>query len=229
MITLNVGGKFFITSVSTLTADQDSLFSKMFNANYDENVPYFIDRDPELFHIILNSLRRYDVSLEIARLDEAQLLKLQNDVAYYRVQLKDTRLRAQEARQPPRQYPQKIILNVGGKTFPTSISTLTVDDDSLFAGMFDNGYSEPDNNGHYYIDRDPQLFHIILNFLRGYDVRPTIETLSEAELYLLQSDVDYYYVKSMFHLFPCLLRKQVTRFDKINCLDRGAESVSMLS
>jgi hypothetical protein len=76
MITLNISGKLFITSVSTLTVNQDSLFSNMFDANYDENVPYFIDYDPELFYIILNSLHRYNVSLEITRLDEAQLLKL---------------------------------------------------------------------------------------------------------------------------------------------------------
>ncbi len=108
-------------------------------------------------------------------------------------------------------YPHKIILNIGEKTFSTSISTLIVDEDSLFAGMFDNGYSEPDSNGHYYIDRDLQLFHVILNFLRGYDVVNTIKALNKAKLSLFQSDVDYYYLKSMFPLFPYLVQKQVTQ------------------
>lgn len=62
-------------------------------------------------------------------------------------------------------------LNVGGKLFTTTISTLTrTDSNSMLARMFTHGdvewQSSVDETGAYLIDRSPHYFEPILNYLR---------------------------------------------------------------
>jgi hypothetical protein len=60
-----------------------------------------------------------------------------------------------------------VSLNVGGRTFSTTRSTLTKDKDSMLAKMFgDNWQSTTDAAGSYLIDRTPEYFAPILNYLR---------------------------------------------------------------
>ncbi|KAK3590200.1 hypothetical protein CHS0354_041258 [Potamilus streckersoni] len=72
-ITLNVGGKIFSTTRSTLTQqDGDSMLSRMFsgghdctwNSMVDENGAYLIDRSPLYFEPILNYLRHGNLILD---------------------------------------------------------------------------------------------------------------------------------------------------------------------
>lgn len=70
-----------------------------------------------------------------------------------------------------------ITLNIGGKCFTTSRSTLVMKEPlSMLARMFsdDNEYSMSpsvrDSNGAYLIDRSPAYFEPILNYLRHGDV-----------------------------------------------------------
>jgi len=60
-VTLNVGGRLFATTRSTLTKDKDSMLAKMFGEHWssttDANGSYLIDRTPEYFAPILNYLR----------------------------------------------------------------------------------------------------------------------------------------------------------------------------
>lgn len=62
-VKLNVGGTYFRTTISTLTACPDSMFSAMFSGRHelakDEDGCVFIDRDPAHFRLILNWLRDY--------------------------------------------------------------------------------------------------------------------------------------------------------------------------
>ena len=66
-IKLNVGGKPFQTTLTTLTSCPDSLLAKMFDPEsslepaYSEDGVYFIDADPKYFSIILNWLRYREV------------------------------------------------------------------------------------------------------------------------------------------------------------------------
>jgi hypothetical protein len=60
------------------------------------------------------------------------------------------------------------------------------------------GYQEPDENGEYLIDRNPSQFQIILDFLRGYEIRERLGELNTAQRSILRNDVDYYNIKSMF-------------------------------
>nr|ACO15314.1 BTB/POZ domain-containing protein KCTD3 [Caligus clemensi] len=60
-----------------------------------------------------------------------------------------------------------IDLNVGGSLFSTSRSTLTSIPDTFFSALLsDRIASARDKNGAIFIDRDPDLFKIILNYLR---------------------------------------------------------------
>jgi len=61
---LNVGGRSFLTTRSTLTSCPDSALARMFDPNsglrpaYSRNGVYFLDVDPDCFSVILNWLRR---------------------------------------------------------------------------------------------------------------------------------------------------------------------------
>ena len=61
MVTLNVGGVTYVTSVPTLLRSESSFFSKLFSGQYSQPVPHsgtiFIDRDGELFKYVLSFLR----------------------------------------------------------------------------------------------------------------------------------------------------------------------------
>ena len=64
-----------------------------------------------------------------------------------------------------------VTLNVGGQIFQTTIHTLTKYPDSMLATMFchsKNGLSPmpKTQEGHYFLDADPDFFKVILNWLR---------------------------------------------------------------
>ncbi|GAM27885.1 hypothetical protein SAMD00019534_110610 [Acytostelium subglobosum LB1] len=62
---------------------------------------------------------------------------------------------------------KKIKLDVGGKIFATTVSTLTKHPDSMLAAMFSSRFELPtDDDGRIFIDRDGKLFGHILAYLR---------------------------------------------------------------
>jgi len=75
VIPLNVGGYSFVTTLSTLTKDKDSMLAAMFSGRHeldtDSEGRYFIDRDGTYFKYILNYLRdrkqlpSADIALEV--------------------------------------------------------------------------------------------------------------------------------------------------------------------
>jgi len=83
-------------------------------------------------------------------------------------------------------------LDVGGKIFSTSISTLTSQPNSMLGAMFSGRYNlEPDSDGTIFIDRNPTYFGYILDWLRT-DKVPHLESfaakvnvLEEAKYYAL--------------------------------------------
>ncbi|CAL5229386.1 g12700 [Coccomyxa viridis] len=93
-----------------------------------------------------------------------------------------------------------LTLNVGGKKFTSSRSTVCKDPYSMLARMFNADWhmkNRKDDKGRIFIDRDPQHFGLILNFLRdGTCVLPTDvdarrQILQEAEFYQLESLRDF--------------------------------------
>ena len=68
-----------------------------------------------------------------------------------------------------------VILNVGGRVFTTTRETLASEQDSLLAEMLDGRSltAVRDQNGAYFIDRDPDTFSVVLEFLRTGQVFKT--------------------------------------------------------
>ncbi|XP_022921061.1 BTB/POZ domain-containing protein KCTD3 [Onthophagus taurus] len=79
---LNVGGKRFSTSRQTLTCVQDTFFTALLNGRIsslrDEKGSIFIDRDPEIFAVILNYLRTREINLK-----NVDIKSLRHEAEYY--------------------------------------------------------------------------------------------------------------------------------------------------
>ena len=58
-------------------------------------------------------------------------------------------------------------LNVGGRLFTTYKATLLQYPDSMLAAMLDGSYTACQVSGSVFIDRDPELFDYVLDFLRS--------------------------------------------------------------
>jgi len=90
-----------------------------------------------------------------------------------------------------------IDINVGGKHFTTSRSTLCSIKGSLLEAMFSGRWDiQKDKKGRYFIDRDPTYFEKILNYLReqrDFDIE-------DGELSALKAEVNYYGLYDVF--FP---------------------------
>ncbi|KAI4468290.1 seta binding protein 1 [Holotrichia oblita] len=79
---LNVGGKRFSTSRQTLTCVPDTFFTSLLNGRIstlrDEKGAIFIDRDPDVFSIILNYLRTREINLK-----DVNIKSLRHEAEYY--------------------------------------------------------------------------------------------------------------------------------------------------
>ncbi|XP_048582775.1 BTB/POZ domain-containing protein KCTD14-like [Nematostella vectensis] len=85
VVTLNVGGHFFTTRLSTLKKDQDSMlasmFSGRFNLDVDSEGRFFIDRDGTYFGFLLNYLR------DPSQLPPASVaMQVYREAQYYRIE-----------------------------------------------------------------------------------------------------------------------------------------------
>eukprot|EP01006_Ploeotia_vitrea_P022771 TRINITY_DN55192_c0_g1_i1.p2 TRINITY_DN55192_c0_g1~~TRINITY_DN55192_c0_g1_i1.p2 ORF type:complete len:147 (-),score=21.20 TRINITY_DN55192_c0_g1_i1:296-736(-) len=90
---------------------------------------------------------------------------------------------------------QKIVsLNVGGTHFETTERTLLKEKETFFWAMLHSGEWKPDDKDDgYFIDRSPQLFSHILDYLRDTKV-PDWEQLSPDAIKELQTEFDFYQV-----------------------------------
>ncbi|VWU50588.1 kelch protein K13 [Hepatocystis sp. ex Piliocolobus tephrosceles] len=107
-----------------------------------------------------------------------------------------------------------IDINVGGVVFETSRHTLTQQKDSfidkLLSGRF---HVTRDKQGRIFLDRDSELFRIILNFLRNPLTVPIPKNLSESEALL--KEAEFYNIK--FLPFPLVF--SMGGFDGIDYLN----------
>ncbi|KAM3716839.1 BTB/POZ domain-containing protein [Dirofilaria immitis] len=82
IINLNVGGHRFATSRQTLTWIPDTFFTSLLSGRIptirDETDAVFIDRDPEMFRVILNYLRTKQINLS-----GVSLTNLKHEAQYY--------------------------------------------------------------------------------------------------------------------------------------------------
>jgi hypothetical protein len=81
-VQINVGGKIFMTKLSTLLNVKGSLFEKIILSQfYDKGEEIFFDRSPRMFNYILNFMRyRY---LNFSNFTNKELLDLRIEADYY--------------------------------------------------------------------------------------------------------------------------------------------------
>ena len=92
----------------------------------------------------------------------------------------------------------KVILNIGGARFETSILTLQKDPKSLLAKLFTSDLPIIPQGNSVFIDRDPSHFKVILNYLRcDLDLNPATLPKERRHLIELKKECDYYRVKGL--------------------------------
>lgn len=162
-IGLNVGGKIYRTSRTTLTSTPGSFFNLILNGGIpsaqDEQGNYLIDRDGDIFRHILNYLRSKKLVLPEG-FNELHLLACEAD--FFQLEtLKEEVLSVLGNH-------QIIGLNVGGKIYQTTRETLLRAPQGYLAAIVsEKGLNMArDKDGNFAIDRDGELFRYILNFLR---------------------------------------------------------------
>jgi hypothetical protein len=88
-----------------------------------------------------------------------------------------------------------VVLSVGGDLFETTKDTLCVHENSFFAKMFKGSWKEAevesDREAPIFIDRDPSVFPIILQYLRSSKVYLE-ESFSNSFLERIETEAEYY-------------------------------------
>ena len=90
VVTLDVGGTKYRTTLSTLTKYPDSMLGVMFSGRHDlpqqEDGSYFIDRDADTFHYILMFLRDHNLCLSVfPTFSVSTLLQLKAAFEYFQL------------------------------------------------------------------------------------------------------------------------------------------------
>ena len=104
----------------------------------------------------------------------------------------------------------KVVLNVGGARFETSILTLQKEPKSLLAKLFTKESSIIPQGNSIFLDRDASHFKVILNYLRyDGDINPAVLPKERRYLLELQKECEYYRLKGLKKLVKKRL-KQLT-------------------
>lgn len=96
---------------------------------------------------------------------------------------------------------QKVILNIGGEKYTTTISTLLSDNTSIFNEILT---SEIDLSDEIYIERNGILFKYILNYLRNQSFDP--RQYRRSLLLEIMEEADFYNIESLFNVINNIIK-----------------------
>eukprot|EP01089_Gocevia_fonbrunei_P011434 TRINITY_DN2473_c0_g1_i2.p1 TRINITY_DN2473_c0_g1~~TRINITY_DN2473_c0_g1_i2.p1 ORF type:complete len:316 (-),score=79.02 TRINITY_DN2473_c0_g1_i2:71-1018(-) len=97
------------------------------------------------------------------------------------------------------QLSERIKLDVGGKIFATTLTTLVACQGSYFEAMFSGRWDlKKQEDGSFFIDRDPFVFRFVMNFLRGEPFQ--VELLTEEKKHKLLEDAEFYHLDKLVDL-----------------------------
>ncbi|KAI7879395.1 hypothetical protein K492DRAFT_208267 [Lichtheimia hyalospora FSU 10163] len=185
---LVVGGRPFRLSWESLKSDgPNNFFTNFFRKRKSTRVMH-IDRDPDIFALIVHHLRGYHIRPR----DDVQNQALVCDAEYYGLKRLAAFLQ------------EHVFLNVGGRVFRLPWSLLKKGEfyyggsRNFFTGPIKHQVFSPDKgngaqNAPIYIDRDPDIFADIISHLRGY----TIHIRDEVHHKNLLKDAQYYALRNL--------------------------------
>ena len=126
---------------------------------------------------------------------------------------------------------QKIILDVGGYKFSTSLQTLQAEPKSMLGIMFSGIHPiKKQNDGSIFIDRDGTHFRIILNYLRG--AIASSKQLPDDKFLLseLQTEANYYQLKGLEKMIKLKEKpRKVTQEELSQVLQSNMENLSFIN
>ena len=120
-----------------------------------------------------------------------------------------------------------IRLNVGGTLFTTTVATLTKYPDSMLAAMFNPESERPpagkDDNGNFFMDRNPRAFVYILEFLRNARLP---EDITGCNIEQVEWEADYFGLQELLEIIG--KRKDKEEREKVEkelleCEEKAAE------
>ncbi|CAF1438613.1 unnamed protein product [Adineta steineri] len=121
----------------------------------------------------------------------------------------------------------KVILDVGGHKYTTSVDTLTREQNTFFAALFSRRWKlerDPNDNT-IFIDRDGELFKYILAYLRTDKISNDIMA-NESIRQLLIIEAEYFCIHNLIHILtePERKRQEEERF----CIEEGFSNGTLL-
>ncbi|KAF2829109.1 hypothetical protein CC86DRAFT_287088 [Ophiobolus disseminans] len=97
-------------------------------------------------------------------------------------------------------YPNIMILDIGGRIF--KVSRITLLESGLFRHQMSNRFTwEPEADGSYFLDADPDLFEHLLRFMRRPNIFPLFYTTCtgfDYDLYnRLENEAEYFQIEAL--------------------------------
>ncbi|PRP81189.1 hypothetical protein PROFUN_02023 [Planoprotostelium fungivorum] len=134
-------------------------------------------------------------SIEPTQLDSPQILKHKMiEEKMRQLQTREDILRQLEQKMEENlaKVSQRVELNVGGRRYTTTKDTLLSIEDTYFTALLGSDRWQPDADGSYFIDRDEELFHYILQLLRTGTI--SIKHLNNEQKEDLKRELEYYLI-----------------------------------
>ncbi|KAJ9555263.1 hypothetical protein OSB04_009877 [Centaurea solstitialis] len=120
VVTIDVGGQLFQTTKQTLTlAGSNTLFSNLFDDAYDDEIP-FIDRDPDLFSILLSLLRTGNLPSKAKSFDIQDIIF---EAQFYGIHHLLVQSQSNPSQFEPFNLQKSTVLPLNGRDSPSVIST----------------------------------------------------------------------------------------------------------
>ncbi|CAH9114162.1 unnamed protein product [Cuscuta europaea] len=121
IVSIDVGGQLFQTTKHTLTqAGSQSLFSQLLLANPASSLPFFIDRDPELFSVLLSLLRTGNLPSRAKAFDVQDLIF---ESRFYGIEQLLINSTSNPSLLDPFNLQKSMVLPFSGRDSPASIAT----------------------------------------------------------------------------------------------------------
>jgi len=130
----------------------------------DEEGNIFIDRNPTLFEIILDYIRNGSIEEDKFK---TYYEKLKTEFAFYKINC----LYFGDSPKPLLEDKSVVSFNVGGKIFSTLFSTISPHGKSLLMNIVTSNTSVKDGKGYFFIDRNPKIFSIVIDYLRTQEIQ----------------------------------------------------------